>query len=249
MRKPLVGCLLVALVAVLGACGAGSPEGPGASSPPTVSVAPTSRVSPAASPSPTPRTKAQDTADLTKALVAPSDLGKPWVRPKSVSTAAGKKDELCPGHVSATAKLPARPAVLANLTEGKGDGKNIATFELSTVTDGEGAALRTAYAKDTKACATYRDGSGLFVVRSAEGPTSVTGAEEVLGTWAERIYYDKGRKKLAYARHYLVLRSGRVLTYVSYAFLTVPADPKARDFSRTAKLAAVQLKKNATVFG
>ena len=36
----------------------------------------------------------------------------------------------------------------------------------------------------------------------------MTGSDEVLGAWAERIYYDKAHKKLAYARHYLVLRTG-----------------------------------------
>ena len=149
----------------------------------------------------------------------------------------------------ATRKLPARPAVVANLTQGKGDGKNIATFELSTVTGTESSVLRAAYAKDARACAAYRDGSGLYVVRSVEGPTSVAGADEVVGRWAERIYYDKAHKKLAYARHYVVLRTGRVLTYVSYAFLTVTADPKAEDFSRTEALAAKQLSKIATVFG
>lgn len=249
MRKSLIGCLLVVLATTFGACGAGSPEAPVASSPPTVSGVPAPRASDPASPSPSPRTTAQDTADLTKALVTARDLGKPWVQPKSVSTAGGKKGELCPGHVSATRKLPARPAVSANLTEGKGDGKNIASFELSTLSGTEGAALRAAYAKDTTACATYRDASKLYVVRSAEGPTEVAGADEVLGRWAERIYYEKAHKKLAYARHYLVLRTGHVLTYVSYAFLTVDADPKAEDFSRTTELASVQLRKNATVFG
>lgn len=252
MRRSLVGCLLVVLGATLGACGAGSPEAPVGSPPtsvPTTGAAPTSQAPADGTPSPTPRTKAQDTADLTKALVTARDLGKPWVQPKSVSTAGGKKGELCPGHVSATKKLPARPAVAANLTEGKGDGKNIATFELSTLTDTESTVLRSAYAKDAEACATYRDGSGLYVVRSVEGPASVVGADEVVGAWAERIYYDKAHKKLAYARHYVVLRTGRVLTYVSYAFLTVKADPGAEDFGRTTTLASAQLKKNATVFG
>lgn len=254
MRTSLVGCLLVVLGATLGACESGSPTAPVASSPPTSAPAtttavPSTQVSADATPSATPRTKAQDTADLSKALVTPRDLGKPWVQPTSVSTAGGKKGELCPGHVSATKKLPARPAVVANFTEGKGDGKNIATFELSTLTGTESSELRTAYAKDAKACATYRDGSGLYVVRSVEGPTTVNGADEVVGRWAERIYYDKAHEKLAYARHYVVLRTGRVLTYVSYAFLTVTADPKAEDFSRTTKLASVQLKKSAAVFG
>lgn len=254
MRTSLVGCLLVVLGATLGACGSGSPGAPVASPPPTsapvtATAVPSTQPSAVATPSATARTKAQDTADLSKALVTPRDLGRPWIQPKSVSTAGGKKGELCPGHVSATRKLPDRPAVVANLTEGKGDGKNIATFELSTVTDAETPVLRDAYAKDAKACASYRDGSRLYVVRTVEGPTSVVGADEVVGTWAERIYYDKAHKKLAYARHYLVLRTGRVLTYVSYAFLTVEADPKAEDFSRTTKLASVQLKKSATVFG
>ena len=101
-------------------------------------------------PSPTPRTKAQDTADLKKALVTPRDLGTPWVQPKSVATSRGKKGEICPGHVSATTKLPARPAVAANFTEGKGAGKNIATFELSTTTDDESAGLRGAYVVDRR---------------------------------------------------------------------------------------------------
>ena len=91
------------------------------------------------------------------------------------------------------------------------------------------------------------DGSGFHVVRSVEGPASVSGADEVLGTWAERIYYDKAHKKLAYARHYLVLRTGDVVTYVSYAFLTEKKDPKAEDFSRTTALAERQLTKNVAV--
>ena len=76
----------------------------------------------------------------------------------------------------------------------------------------------------------------------------MTGSDEVLGAWAERIYYDKAHRKLAYARHYLVLRTGDVVTYVSYAFLAVDEDARAEDFARASKLAARQLTKNATVF-
>ena len=245
MRKTLLGCLLLVLCTVVGACGSDVPASPPSSGAPTSSepASPAPR-----SPLPTPRTKAQDAADLKKALVTPRDLGTPWVQPKSVATSRGKKGEICPGHVSATTKLPARPAVAANFTEGKGTGKNIATFELSTATDGESAGLRGAYVVDQKACAKYRDADGLYIVRSLEGPSSVTGSDEVLGAWAERIYYDKAHKKLAYARHYLVLRTGDVVTYVSYAFLAVDEDARAEDFARATKLAARQLTKNATVF-
>ena len=151
------------------------------------------------------------------------------------------------GHSSAVAKVPPRAAVQANFTEGKGAGKNIATFELSTLTEAESTDLTAAYAEDQRACARYKDASGLYVVRSLEGPTSVTGAE-VVGRWSERIYYDKPHKKLAYARHYLVTRTGHVVTYLSYAFLTVKKDPGAKDFTRATNLLQIQLRKNATVF-
>jgi hypothetical protein len=244
MGKSLLVGLLVVLGTLLGACGAATPDAP-AAAPPSSSTS--SVPDSTASPSVTPRPPAPTAAELKKALVTARDLGDPWVQPKSVSTSKGKKGELCPGHVSATGTLPARPEAGANFTEGKGDGKNIASFELSTATDAQSAALRSAYAQDQKACATYVDGSGFHVVRSVEGPASVSGADEVLGTWAERIYYDKAHKKLAYARHYLVLRTGDVVTYVSYAFLTEKKDPKAEDFSRTTALAERQLTKNVAV--
>lgn len=243
MRKSLLVGLLVVLGTLLGACGAATPDAPAAAPPPS----PTTSTSPVTRATASPPVPAPTAAELKKALITARDLGEPWVQPKSVATSKGKKGELCPGHVSATTKVPARPAVSANFTEGKGDGRNIASFELSTANDAQSIALRSAYAKDQKACARYVDGSGFHVVRSVEGPVSVTGADEVLGTWAERIYYDKAHKELAYARHYLVLRTGDVVTYVSYAFLTEKGDPTAKDFSSTTKLAGRQLTKNATV--
>jgi len=185
---------------------------------------------------------------LKKALVTARDLGAPWIQPKSVATSGGKKGEVCPGHSSAAAKVPPRAAVQANFTEGKGAGKNIATFELSTRTGEESGALEAAYASDQRACARYKDGSGLYVVRSFEGPSSITGADEVVGRWTERIYYDKSYKNLAYARHYLIVRTGPIVTYLSYAFLAVKNDPEAKDFTRAANLLAIQLRKNAKVF-
>jgi hypothetical protein len=86
-----------------------------------------------------------------------------------------------------------------NLTEGKGTGVNIGTFWLSTLpTEGRGE-VKTAYAEDTKACRTFKDANKLYVVYTAEGPTSADGADEVLYSRAERLYYDKAHKKLAYA--------------------------------------------------
>ena len=212
MRKSLLVGLLVVLGTLLGACGAATPGSPAAAPPPSPATSTVPVTEATSSPSATPPAPAPTAAELKKALVTARDLGDPWVQPKSVSTAKGKKGELCPGHLSATSKLSARPSAGANFTEGKGDGKNIASYELSTATDEQSEALRAAYAKDQKACATYVDGSGFHVVRTVEGPASVTGADEVLGTWAERIYYDKAHKKLAYARHYLVLRTGDVVT-------------------------------------
>jgi hypothetical protein len=179
--------------------------------------------------------------------VSAADLGKPWTQPKAVSKVKGKKGEICPGHASAADKVSVTAGAAANLTEGRGAGKNIASFSLTTLADDSDSALVAAYAKDQQACARYRDGSGLFVLRSTEGPASVAGTKLVT-SWAERIYYDKAHTKLAYARHTLVARQGRVVTYLSYAFLTVKKDPRAKDFGRASRLLEVQLSKNAHAF-
>jgi hypothetical protein len=239
--KSLVSGLLLVLFAFAG-CGADSTTGQaGASSgPSTMTQSPASPSSASAQP------KTLDTADLKKGLVTPRDLGAPWIQPKSVAT-SGSNGELCPGHRSATTKLPSTAAAEANFTEGKGTGKNIATFRLSTLPTPDSSALKAAYATDQQVCGKYKDAAGFYVVRFAEGPTSVTNADELVASWSERIYYDKSHKKLAYARHYLITRTGQVVTYVSYAFLTTKSDPGAKDFTRAADLLAVQLKKNAKV--
>jgi hypothetical protein len=243
VRKSLAGCLLLVLCAALAGCGGSSGAGPaGASSAPstTLSQPPASPSSPSAPP------KKLDPADLKKGLVTARDLGAPWIQPKSVST-AGTKGEICPGHQSATTKVLSKAAA-ANFTEGKGPGKNIATFSLSTLPGPDSGALKAAFATDQKVCGTYKDASGFYIVRSVEGPESVANADELVASWTERIYYDKSHKKLAYARHYLVTRTGQLVTYVSFAFLTTKKDPNAKDFARASALLAVQLKKNAKVF-
>ena len=240
MRKWLAGCLLVAVFGVLAGCGADT-----ASDPAAASAAPSA--TPSESPSASPEPKALNAADLKKGLVTADDLGAPWVQPKSVAT-AGRKGEICPGQQSADKEVLSGASAKADFTEGEGAGKNIATFHLSTLAGEDAGALEAAYAEDHKACAEYKDGAGLYVVRSEEGPESVPNAEELVASWAERVYYDKSHKKLAYARHYLVARTGQLVTYVSYAFLTTKEDPKAKDFTRASELLAIQLSKNAKVF-
>ena len=210
-------------------------------------VTPVSQSSDPSSATPSPPTKTEDAANLKRALVRDRDLGRPWVQPKAVSTVKGKKGEICPGHVSATLAIPVIAEASVNFTEGRGAGKNIASYSLRTLPAEDDRALVVAYQKDQKACATYQDSSGLFVVRSIGGPSSIDGAV-VIATWTERIYYDKPHQKLAYARHYLIAREGRVVTSLGYAFLTVKKDPDAKDFNRAKRLLEVQLAKNAKVF-
>jgi hypothetical protein len=186
-------------------------------------------------------------AELKKGLVTPRDLGAPWIQPKSVNT-SGTKGEICPGHKTATTKVLSKATAQANFTQGKGTGKNIATFRLATLPGADSGALKAAYATDQKACATFKDASGFYVVRSVEGPSAVTDADELVASWSERIYYDKSHKTLAYARHYLVARTDQLVTYVSYAFLATKKDPGAKDFTSASDLLAVQLEKNAKVF-
>ncbi len=100
------------------------------------------------SPTPAAPTKAEDEAKLKKTMVTAKDLGSPWVQPKSVSSVKGKKGEICPGHVSVVREVPTVAEVSAGLTEGKGEGKNIATFTLTTLPQENDSALRGAYQED-----------------------------------------------------------------------------------------------------
>jgi hypothetical protein len=239
MRTKLVTAWTAAVLAVLAAgCGGSPTKAPPAASPTTAvsSAAPTT-------PTPTPpRSKAEDTAALKRATVTAADLGKPWVEPKKVPS-AGKAAEACPGKPTATRQVDTVASFRRDLTEGKGQGVNIGSFALRTLPTDDATDLKAAYAEDTAACKTFTDANKLFVVLTEEGPTSADNADEILMSRADRIYYDKAHKKLAYARHTVVARTGRVVTYVSYAFLTTKADPTAKDFTRTEKLLATQLAK------
>jgi len=241
MRRAITagGSAVLILVCGVGCGGSETPAPPEAS---------TSVPASTPSSSPAPPTKAEDAAALKKSMVGAADLGKPWVVAKKVATTSSKTDEACPGQPSKVSKLTPVASLNRNLTEGKGVGVNIGTFRLATSPTEDASEVKAAYAADTKACRTFKDANKLYVVYSLEGPTSAKGADEVLVSRAERLYYDKAHKKLAYARHTVVARTGRVVTYVSYAFLTTKKDPGAKDFSRTSRLLETQSAKVASTF-
>ena len=247
MNRGLACGVPLLLGLALTACGPTATSAP----PPETAASASTAPRPTPSPTPTPPTTAEDQAALKKALVTTADLGKPWVQPKSVPSAGNKKNEVCPGHVSAATHLPSRPAASRAFTEGSGTGVNIGSFAMFTLADpsADTAAVRAAYAADTAACAQFKDPAGLFVLRTTEGPTSADSADEMVASWAERVYFDTSHKKLAYARHYVIARSGRVVTKVEYDFLAAKKDPQAKDFGRATRLLDKQLEKAARVFG
>ena len=244
MKKSLTSGLLLLVCWGVAGCGGGAataPPDPAVTSTPAAPSAP-----PTPTPTPTPPTKAGDQPVLDQALVTAADLGKPWIAQKSVPTTKNAKGEACPGHRDAAATVTTVASARRTFTEGKGQGVNIASITVATLPTTDGSALRSALLANEKGCAQFKDSAGLYVVTTAEGPTSATGAEEMLSAWTQRVYYDKTHKQLAYARHYLVTRSGRVVTSLEYDFLTTKQDPKAKDFGRASKLLAKQLSKNAS---
>jgi len=241
MRRTIAAAGSAVLILV---CGAGC----GGSETPATPEASTSARASTPSPAPPAPTKAEDAAALKKAMVGATDLGKPWVVAKNAPTTGGDSAEACPGHPDKVDQVTTVASLSRNLTEGKGVGVNIGTFWLSTLPTEDAGEVKTAYAASTKACRTFKDANKLYVVYSLEGPTSADGADEVLFSRAERLYTDKAHKKLAYARHTVVARTGRVVTYVSYASLTTKKDPTAKDFSRTSRLLEIQSAKVASTF-
>lgn len=236
---------LLILTLVTGCGGPASETGPEIESVPTTASTPTATKTP--TPSPTAPSKAEDAAALKQSIVTVADLGKPWIQPDQVPS-SGKSSDACPGKPSATGQVTTTASIRRDLTEGKGQGVNIGTFRVATLPRADAADLQAAYAKDNAACKRFTDANKLFVVFSEEGPTAADNADQIVMSRAERIYYDKARKKLAYARHTIVARSGRVVTYVSYAFLTTKRDPKATDFTTTQRLLDVQLAKVTETF-
>jgi hypothetical protein len=138
--------------------------------------------------------------------------------------------------------------VRRDLTKGPGELVNGASFELATLHNTDGSAVRAAWRADTRACHEHTDASDFYVVYHEEGPSSAQSADEILFSRAERIYFDRGDTEPAYARHTLVARTGRVVTTVSYTFLVTDSGVDTRDFSRARELLERQLAKVAMKF-
>ena len=187
----------------------------------------------------------EDQAALRRALVTAADLGRPWVVVKG-GPPSGAVEAGCPGKPSAVRKLTPVAEVRRDLTEGPGELVNGASFGLATLRGTDGSAVRAAWRADTRACREHTDASDFFVVYREEGPSSARNADEILFSRAERIYFDRGDSKPAYARHTLIARSGRVVTSVSYTFLA--SDVDSGDFTKARKLLEQQLTKVATRF-
>ncbi|HET9873825.1 MAG TPA: hypothetical protein VFP89_14660 [Propionibacteriaceae bacterium] len=236
---------LLVLVVASGCNGGGNPapRSDSSSAPP-----PTASTSAPARPSPTAPSKVEDQRLAAKALVTAKDLGKPWVKPPKVNSAGGKKGELCPGRPSLDRLLPPLASARVGLVEGGKTGASIGSFTVRSYPHANDEAFGKAWDRAIKGCAAYKDAAGLFVVTTAEGPASIATAEKAFSR-AERVFYDAQHKKLAYARHVIAGRQGRLISEVEYAFLTSKSDPKAKDFSAAQRLLTVQLAKTETVFG
>ena len=222
----------------------GSPAASSTATPasaPSATPSPSPRASTETSPSATLPSREADSATLHKALVTGSDLGKPWVQADSPPD----NDEACPGTRSVVSRLPFRATARRDLTRGPGELVNGASFQLATLPGPDGALVRAAWATDTRACHTYTDTDDYYVVYRTAQPTVVRGADEVLLRRVEQVYFDRGDDEPAYARHTLVVRTGRVIATVTYSFLTSRTDPDASDFSEATELLQTQLTKAA----
>ena len=124
---------------------------------------------------------------------------------------------------------------------------NAATFVLHTLPDSDGSAVRNAWVADTKACREHADPFDFYVVLDESGPAVAKGADEIVFSRVERVYFDDSQGQLAYARQVVVARTGRVITTVRYTFLT-DDDSAADNFRGTQRLLAVQLAKVAKGF-
>lgn len=228
-----------------------------------VMVAGTTACSPATSPAPPPAvassptataarslqpTKADDLVRAQRSLLTIKELGKPWIAVKTVNS-AGKQGEACPGQPTTDASVAPLTSASAQFTSGKQRGAAIGVFTVWTYADNADVDIyRATLTKVLAGCRSYTDTAKLYVVLTPTGTSAVDGADE---TWryAERIYYDKKHTKLAYARHYVIARHGRVLSSVQYAFLTTKDDPGAKDFSLTEGMARRQFTRVMANFG
>jgi len=247
MKSSAKGILFMACVSVVTACSAAPATVPPPAEPGSVSSPSPAATPKPSAPAPTRPTAAEDRAKVKRAVLGADDLGKPWVEPKKVNTVGGKKNEDCPGQPGLATLAPPMASTTTRLTRGKQRGASIASFTVSTLPRAGEAKYRSAWAKIIQACAKVTDASHLYMVTTPGSEVTVTGTDEVL-TRVDRIYYDAAHKQLAYARHYVSARTGRVVCAVEYDFLTTKADPHAKDFAPVLKLLDKQLTKTRSVF-
>jgi len=237
---PVVGlCLLLG-----SACASSTGANPSAATTPPATGRTVPSAPRVADPEPS---RAADLASAKRAVMTTAVLGKPWVQPAKVNTSGGKATEACPGEPALVTLAPARASAVATFTRGAARGASIARFTVETVSD-QGRRYREAWTRTARSCAQFKDATGLYVVTSLEGPTSVPGADDVLSR-AERVYYDRAHRQLAYARHFVSARVDRVISTVEYDFLTPKSDPKARDFTPARQLLELQLSRTQREFG
>jgi hypothetical protein len=250
-RGTVAAAAAVTILAVVPACGGPESDRPPPSEPPTsAAVVPPGSVTPSpatpaasdptsasAVPQPSPDRR-RDQAAVRKALVSAADLGRPWV----AGDQEGDATEACPGRRSAIEELSFLGSGRRDLIEGRGELVNAATFDLRTLPDSDGSAVRDAWVADTKACREHADAFDYYVVLEESGPSVAKGADEIVFSRVERVYFDDSQDQLAYARQVVVARTGRVITTVRYTFLT-ENDSAADNFHGTQRLLAVQLAK------
>jgi hypothetical protein len=168
-----------------------------------------------------------------------ADLGKPWVqeaKPSNTTPKGGKAGayRFCPEHATATSKVTYIAASFQSFKEGK-TGPN-AGFSLFTMNEGDWPVMTSGWRADLKACAEYKTPDGYYIVLTPQGPQTVKGADEVVSSYTQKIYQDKSHKKLLTASQYLVTRTGRAYSHISYNNVLSSKDPQGKDFATVTRL-------------
>lgn len=240
----VVSAALVVLAAVASACsGDNTPTGP--ASTPTAAAS----SSPAATPTPTGSTVTE--ADLTKVMVTAGDLGKGWEAATGGSGPVPVAPNACPQPERSTTKLEAAGRAWQGFRSESGG----ATVALTAQSGTDASEFKAAYLSDLKKCKKFsmKSGKDTFVlVDSAEGPSEVTGADEVLGSSVRRYYLDVKGQPLVSAIQSLVCRKGSVIVevqYGPYSKTSAETGKLAKDFSAASKLMQKQLKKVPSTLG
>lgn len=245
MQSKIIASGLVALTCCAAtACGSSQAAAPPASSP----AAAPSTASPASTPTPgaTNSSKAALTEDdLKNATVTAADLGKAWEASSGGSGPVPVTPGACPQPQRSTTKLEATGRVWQGFrSESAG-----LTVALTAQPDTDAGDFKAAYAADLKKCkkVSLKSGKDTFVVvDSAEGPSQVPGADEVLGSSVRRYYLDTPGQPLVQAIQTLVCRKGAVIVDIGYGpYGKTPAETgkRVKDFTAASKLMQQQLDK------